>query len=145
MRIRCAAAHTHLIYTMTWSAQFWQKTLLGTLHSPLEGRQTPWLSKWSSHKRTMHLFCRPCSSRRILRCCASCKSPILPFRSSSSGNQTRLFRGSASRNNWSSVQSNKFAVQSQLLKDRKLANGTSSRLNWVPHVSLMFHLSVEGI
>jgi hypothetical protein len=145
MRIRCTAANEHLIYTMTRLAWFWWETLLETLSSPLEGKQIPWLSSWSHYKRTTHLFLSLSSSRRILGSCASHKSPTSPFGSSSTGNHTKLYWGKVLWNDWSSVQRDILAVESQLPEDRKLATGTSSRLNSVPCIPLMLHLSGVGI
>jgi len=122
---------TQLILTMTRSSWFQLKTLSDTLSSPLEGRQTPWFSSWSVRKSRTPLFLRPSCSRRIFTSCAGRKSPTLPFGGSSTSNHTKSFRGSALRNNWSSMQRNIWPVESQLPKDRKLATGTSSRLNWV--------------
>jgi len=145
MRIRCAAAHTHLIVTTTRWAWFWRKTVLETLSSPLEGRQTPWFSSWSSRKGTVHLFLRPSRSRRILKSCAGWKSLTSPFGGSSTRNHTKAFRDSALWNDLWSMQRKLWAVESRLPKDWKLATGTTSRFNWVARIPPILLLSAVGI
>ena len=70
MQIKCAAAHTHLILTNTRAPWILRQTWSETLRSPLDGRQMPWFSRWSSRKGTTHLFGRAFCSCRILTSCA---------------------------------------------------------------------------
>jgi len=145
MTIRCIATHVHLMLATSRSAGFRQKTLSETLSSPLESRPTPWFSSWSSHKRTTHLFCWPLCSREILTRCAGRQSPTSPCGGSSSWNHRKLFRGSALWNNWASMRSHVCPVESQQLKDWKLATWMMGRLNWVACILLIHLLGAVGI
>jgi len=145
MQIRCAVAYSHLILPTTWSAWFRLKPLLKTLSSPLDGRQTPWFSSWSSCKSTIHLFHRPSCSHRILTSCAGCMSPTSPLGCSSTWNHKQSWWGSPLRNNWSSVRRKVWAVQWQQPNDWKLATGTSSRSNSVARIPPMTLLLALGI
>jgi len=145
MRMRCAAANTHLILPTKRSAGFRWRSLSETLSSPLEARQTPWFSSWSSCKRTTHLFRRPSCSRRILTSCAGRKSPTSPSEAHLPG--TTQSRSEAER--CETIGSPCSATYGQWNHNCRRTGSWppehSSRLNWVAHIPPMLLLSAVGI